>query len=454
MSGERRAVPSSLSNPDLDPLWASARARLDRYGTKRRGRLTLPDGLSDIARHAVRSLLNRDRLPRQVDLSEMESALTRLDLGPDLDASLSLLGFAPSPHAADRRAQRESTRSTRLALEAAVAVWPEPWAATWLDEVVAGGVLAGLSPAEAVAVVADVRRLLDTIEVTRQPRPPLITNDDGLAARSDLAAAVLGSAHALDNDQVRQRAMVRALSHRQSHAVHPDPLPSRRGSDSPDPLPGRTGQRDHPEARNTTETAKVWERAGFHLDSVSAPVLTWGLDLNPDSALADLATQATAAGIPLHLSNFALTRHSPVSAKPGAMILLAENPRVVEAAAELRVPWTVIATGGNPTSAPLTLVGQFLNSGAVVRYHGDFDPAGLGICRRVASLGCEPWLMSARDYDLACEEAIASGVELPRAPGPCGPTPWDNTLQTRFDTVGVVVHEEFVLHRLLDPNRW
>ena len=410
-----------MGSADLVPLWQAARQRLDRFGPDRRGQVPLPDNLTDGAAHALRSLLERNRLPQRLHLAEIEAALGRIGLGPDLDAALTALGFPPSPDARDRLDQRLRVQSTRRSLDQEVSRWPESWASSWLDELLAGGSLAGLATDDAIGVARDVRRVLDALD-NRPLIRSLIHDNSGLASRSDLATALFGSAHALDNDQLRHRATVRALAHR--HQIDSD------------------------------DSGEVWKRAGFHLDSVSAPVLTWGLDLAPPSPLAQLAAAATAAGVPIHLSNFALSRHPARIATSGAAVLLVENPRVVEAAAELRVPWGVIATGGNPTTAPMNLVRRLLASGAVVRYHGDFDHPGIGICRRMADLGCTPWMMSGDEYAAACRLAASAGLDLPVADGPCGPTPWDDSLRSRFDEHRLVVHEELVLRRLLDPARW
>src|SRR6185295_7283748 len=58
----------------------------------------------------------------------------------------------------------------------------------------------------------------------------------------------------------------------------------------------------------------------------------------------------------------------------------------------------VLATNGQPSSAVLLLLDQLLESGAALRYHGDFDTPGLAICERLTHRGVIPWRMTARDY--------------------------------------------------------
>ena len=204
---------------------------------------------------------------------------------------------------------------------ATVLSWPEEWASAWIEEVIRSG---GLRDPQ---LVGQVRTILDAVA------------DGDPVSRVDLAARLFGDAHALDTDSRLEAATARALRHR----LGPDP------------------------------PAEVWTQAGITLDLVSAPVLTWNLP-------GELAQRATELGFPLHLSQLAL-RTCPVTAPKGADVLVVENPRVVEAAAQVRSPLTVVSTNGNPSGAVRLLLDQLVAAGCDVRYHGDFDAAGLAICR-------------------------------------------------------------------------
>src|SRR5690606_14644784 len=125
-------------------------------------------------------------------------------------------------------------------------------------------------------------------------------------SRVDLAARVLGSAHALDTGTRVEAAVARALSYQAGPADHRD----------------------------------LWAQAGVHLDLTSAPALTWALPLVRDAALAEVCAAAREAGVPLHLSRFALERH-PIGVERGSTVLVVENPRLVEAAAQLRCATSV-----------------------------------------------------------------------------------------------------------------
>ena len=109
----------------------------------------------------------------------------------------------------------------------------------------------------------------------------------------------------------------------------------------------------------------------------------------------------------------------------------------------------MVATNGNPATAVTTLLDQMRASGATVWYHGDFDAAGIAICRRMHGSRCMPWMMAGRDYRSAIDRATNGGVRLEKDPKSCGPTPWDPSLEQAFDTLRLMVHEEFVLNEVL-----
>jgi uncharacterized protein (TIGR02679 family) len=202
-------------------------------------------------------------------------------------------------------------------------------------------------------------------------------------------------------------------------------------------------------ARDGPESERgAWERAGMPLDLVSAPVLAWGLPLIGDSAVARSSRAMTAAGLPLHLSTVAL-RAEPLRVPRETVVLVVENPRLVEAAAQRSLPGAVLCTNGNPTTAPTEAIARLRSAGAGLRYHGDFDTAGLAMTARAAAMGCAPFLMTAADYRAALAVASSSGVELPHDTAPIPPTPWDDALASAFAESRRVVHEERVMDEVL-----
>lgn len=397
------SVPASLRSGELDALWERVRERLETSGLDNRGRLRLPD-LSSRGRLALQSLIDR-RPGAMVDLGVLEAALVRLGVGDDLPTALDALRHPVSGEPAARRAERAERRRAHSAARAACDSWPEPWAREWIDGVIRAGVLRGFDDDQARDLVGQVREVLDRLE-----RGPAART-----SRVDLAAQILGSSHALDTGSRLETAVTRALR-------------LQLGAD---------------DARD------LWEQAGVHLDLTSAPALTWGLPFTSECGLTALAVAATTRGIPLHLSRFALERH-PADVVPGTTLLVVENPRIVEAAAQAHSSTPVISTNGQPSSTVLLLLTQLREAGAELYYHGDFDTPGLAICARMATLGLTPWHMSARDYRDALAAADSEGTPLPLDMLPPGSTPWDPTLRELFDRERRIVHEERLLPRLIE----
>ncbi len=398
-----RPVPASLTAPGLAGVWAAARRQLDRYGPERRGAIARPD-LDPSSALALESLLGR-KPTKRLDLSKLEAALITREVGDDLGDALTRLGHPPSPDAARRRIARARSGAAREALERAVASWKEPWAASWAEGIVRAGLLGDLNGDAADGLVADVRHLLDYLDLVEPPG----------ASRTEVAAKLFGSAHALD-----QGTRLAAFA---THALR-----QRVG-----PLEGR----------------ELWEKAGILADRVSAPVLTWALPVVGSSALDEQIRAASAGSLPLHVSLMALQCH-PVAVLRGARVLVVENPRLVEAAAERNLAGCVVASNGNPSTAVTTLLRQLQRSGASIWYHGDFDAPGIAICRRMHELGCMPWMMDSSDYEDAIRLAEQTDVRLEPDPKDCGATPWDPTLQAVFGYRRLIVHEEFVLDHVLD----
>jgi uncharacterized protein (TIGR02679 family) len=388
----------------MSPVWDAVRQRLESRGVENRGQIRLPAVPSE-ARLTLTGLLGR-KPTTMLDLATVEVALVNLGIGGDLVMALDNLGFAPSPEPATRRAARAERQSARSAARAAVHAWPEPWAAAWIDDVVRAGLLRGLDAPAVITLVESTRRVLDRLDAASVDRP---------ISRTDLAATVLGSSHALDTGTALETAVARALAHRMDH----------------DLIEG------------------AWERAGVHTDHVSGAVLTWALPLLPKSGLHDLTTTATKVGVPLHLTRYALIQH-PVQVAAGTTMLVAENPRVVEAAAQRSSARATITTNGNPSAAVRLLLDQLLSCGATLLYHGDFDVPGLAICARMQQMGLVPWRMNASNYRAAVDAAAANGVQLPVEDRPPGPTPWDPVLQSAMQEAGRIVHEERLLDDVLE----
>lgn len=400
----------SLLAPAMVPVWVAVRERLERQGHDSRGRVRLPE-LGPDARRTLRSLLCRPA-GKTVDLAALEAALKDLAVGDDLAAALAALGQPVSPEPARRRAAAAAALAAREAARSAAGAWPEPWAPAWIDEVVRAGILRHRTADETVALVADVRKVVDHVDGFLGGTGP------GELGRTELAARLFPSSHELDTGTRLEAAATRALRH-------------------------RLGDLD---------TRDLWARAGARLDRTSAPALTWRLPLDPATTLGALVAASTSAGLPYHVTQLALQEH-PVVHDPKAStdILVTENPRIAEAAAERRHPGAVVATNGNPSGAVLLLLQRLVEVGADLRYHGDFDAAGLAICGRLHQVGLVPWRMTAADYLAAVDGARQDGVALLHDPRPVPQTPWDPALHAAFSQHRLVIHEERLLDALLRP---
>ena len=393
----------SLGSPDLVPVFETIRSRLERVGEQRRGRVRLPEDVSSRAVSLLEVLVD-GKVRRTVDLEVLERKLIDLGVGHDLVSALAALGYPVSEEPARRRAARRAAFDARSAARAEVERWETDWGREWIDSITARGLLSGLDASAAVALVSGTREILARIDASDGPDRP---------SRVDLAADLLGDSHALDWTTRHSQAVTRALS-----------------------------------IRFGGEGRDAWERAGVNLDRVSAPALTWGLTSAAPGGLSRLLLEANDLGTPLHLSLLALRRH-PVVVKPGSDVLVTENPRMVEAACDRRTSYPVIALNGNPSSAALLLIDQLLRSGASLRYHGDFDAAGLQICARMHRLGLMPWRMDCRAYCDALAEAQSLGARLPTDGHRSPPTPWNPALQEAFDRYRLIVHEERLIPSLV-----
>ena len=426
-------TPPSLLEAGLQPVWARTRRHLDKHGMHRRGAIALPD-LDPASELTLRSLLGR--VNKRLDLARLETALVERGIGADLSEALTRLGHPLSAEAAQRRSGRARASAAQAVLRDAAESWQEPWAREWADAAIKAGLHSGLDPSEVATLVEDVRRLIDhldrcdSIAAAAGPRPRpgpgprgsldraelAMQHEPRPASRTELAASLFGSSHALDQGTRLASFVTRALRCRLG-----------------EPLGGR----------------ELWEASGIQPDRVSAPALAWAIPVTGNSPVDRAIRAATDGGLPLHVSLLAMLQH-PLQVPDGSPVLVVENPRLVEAAAERGLGCCTVSTNGNPTTAVTTLVQQLQESGARLWYHGDFDAAGIAICRRMHGLACRPWRMDARDYQEAVTRAERDGVRLDRDSKACGPTPWDPALEELFDARRLIVHEEYVLDAVLD----
>lgn len=369
-------LPNWLADPALLPVWQRLRAPLER-GT-RTTRLT---ALDRATRHALSGVLGR---PLVGDVPLVLADISEL-LERRAGLTLEQVVVAATGPLRDRTAE-QAAREVPLALLASVDL-------AWAEDVRRSGLLTRLPNAEIVARQAvAVRALL--------PASPA-------RLRTEVAVAVTGDAHALDEGHALAAVVLRGLA----------------GGTVP----------STPAQRRT-----LWEESGVLADTVSTSVLTLGLRPVAAGPREQALRDAADRGDPVHLTPWDLRRLDPA---PGSgRVLVVENPSVLESfAARHGGRFAVVCTAGWPAAVALDLLDRLA---VPLSYHGDFDWRGVEICSWLMSRhAVEPWRMSATDYLAAPGGGSLTGREVA--------TPWDQELGTTMRERGLAIHEEQVVDVVL-----
>lgn len=329
-----------------------------------------------------------------------------------IDASLSEAGLATSlRHALEqldgpmvnRQAVRDEERARWEATVKAVgleslAVWLAPPLNLGLVKRFAGG------QAEAAA------QILARVELVLRRLPA-----QGLT-RSELAAAVLGDAHALDNGRPEASIVLNVLKH------------ARRDTEA---------EQDPEEERRET-----WATAGVLVNELARPALFLNLPVVPGHA------QLAPPGEPSFVSLRKLLRNFLAWNVTDRDVFVCENPNIVAIAADRlgSVCAPLVCTDGMPAAAQRTLLTQLAAAGARLWYHGDFDWPGIRIANLVVrEHAARPWRMSTEDY------AVSTTMVATRVPlvGSDVEASWDAALSARMTLLDVSVAEEAVVSGLL-----
>ena len=348
----------------------------------------------------------------QLDLGRIDRLLRASGLAAGLATCL-YESSGPLDDAAGSRRAAEATRreaSDRLWSEASrhAVFLAHPALTDWL----ALERTAGRLPSE-----PDVRRsaLFASLDVLGHlPHPGI-----GLA---QLATQVLGHAHALDSGAV-PATVLRGLA----WLAEVRDVPA-----------GAEGRR------------ALWAQFGIALDTVSSTVLVFGLRLLGDGPIATTLGVNAAAGIPVRLTLGQVQHYLRGQVGGPPIVWVCENPSVVEEAADkIGVGCApLISVEGRPSVAVLLLLRALRRSGCDLRYHGDFDWAGLAIASSIFELGATPWRMSAADYLSALDRIRLRLPSLGTAP--LGETSsWDPLLANEMRQHGSQIEEEHVVNDLL-----
>lgn len=378
---------------------AGLRARLRRRFSL--GQVSEVFTLTDLApdeRAALADMLGlRVRKARSltVRLDELDHALRRAGLAASLHHALELLdGPIPDLHA--QRARRE--RAWRALFDEPV----HPKLSVLLADAQGRGLVKRLSasrPERARPLLQAVSRVLGCLPVEGVPR-------------SQLAAEVLGDAHALDTGRAEATLALAVLRV---------------------PEDGR--------ARHT------WARAGVLVNEFAKPALAFNLAAEPDTPAGAITHSARQAAEPLHLSLRLLLRAPPRWRVRGQPVFVCENANLLAIAAD-RLGSScaaLVCTDGMPAASQRTLLHQLADQGAELRYHGDFDWPGLRIGNFILrSFGAVPWRFCSADY-----EAHPGHRGRPLQGRPVVAA-WDSLLAPAMAAAGQVLEEEAVAASLLE----
>ncbi|SNS84081.1 TIGR02679 family protein [Actinomadura meyerae] len=397
-------APDRLRAADLRPLWTELHRRFSTGAAVTR--VTVRN-LDEGQRAALADLLGMDRYPG----STVTVAVERLDkifielTGSDTRAiTESLLG--PIGDQARERRERQRERSALWEwLASHPVVRGEPELGRWGDDVRRQGLVMGSVPA--------TRSLLERVLKVLAALP-----SDGRPLQA-FATDLFGDSHALDDGGRLSGLVLRAQAIR--YGIEP-------------PV-------------DASERRGLWERSGVACDTLSTTALVAGLRPGGDDVLARTLRmwsdvgQATVVTLEQLRGSPALRLDSP-EALDSPEVWVTENPTILALAIGrfgAGCP-PLVCSSGWPNSAVIRLLRALGESGAVLRYHGDFDGEGLRIAAHVmAKTGAVPWRMSSADY-LAAVDSAEDG-DLPE-PGRVGESPWDPKLAVAIAERGVAVLEE------------
>lgn len=397
-----RRLPEWLTDPALDGVFARLQDRLERTGLQPSGRLRVSLESRE-ERHALSALLGRSVTREQMtlDLGVLDRRLReRSGCGGLVDVVEAHAG-RPLRDRPGERADRRSRREEPLAL--AGQLLDQPWTDAWVAQLRRTGLLARAADPEAV-----VRQAVAVLNALHGGTAP--------GSRVELAAHVVGDAHALDEDRVLHRVVLRGLA----------------------------AARELPAPESLTDRRALWESFGVGPDTVSSTCLTLGLNSSGSDSVAMRLRAAAEAGDPVHLTRRDLRRLSGF-AVPEQPVLVCENPRVLEAVADTRViAVPVVCMFGEPNTVVSSVLSSLADLDATLRYHGDFDWPGIAIANRaIARFDAEPWLMGVSDYEASVRH------DAPALEGTPVEATWDAELGPAMRAHGRCLHEETVLPALL-----
>lgn len=371
------------------------------------------DDLDAAALGALRQLSGQaSRASRSItlDVADLDARLLRAGLADSLRDALERIDGPIAPLASQRRERQ--------------AQWDALWSSSthtpvlrnWLGNTIARTLVKrlGREPTDATNLLAAADAVLRQLPA------------HGLT-RSQLAARTLGDAHALDAGRPVASLVLAAWRHRNSAVAE--------GSDESGSAPGES----------TLERPRAtWARAGVLVNELARPALFLNLPFPVQPHV------HVPVGEPGYLSLRQLLRHAPPWPLAGRTVFVCENPDILAIAADRLgadcAP--LVCTDGMPAAAQRTLLDQLAAAGAQLRYHGDFDWAGLAIGNHVMrTWKAAPWRFGAADYASALAHAPARPRDLDA--DHAIDAIWDSALGPDLREHGLSIAEEAVAESLL-----
>ncbi|RWN02643.1 MAG: TIGR02679 family protein [Mesorhizobium sp.] len=256
--------------------------------------------------------------------------------------------------------------------------------------------------------------------------------------RSQLAADVLGDAHALDNGRAAAALVLTVLR----QIARPAPDAAAADEDDETVRESREDVIADP-AAGAERIRETWARAGVLVNELARPALFLNL---PTSGT---ESDRLPLGEPAYASLRSLLRSPSRWEVAGRNVYVCENPNLLAIAADR---WgadcaPLVCTDGMPAAAQRCLLAQLALAGARLRYHGDFDWPGLRIGNQVMrEHGAEPWRFGAADYVAAVR--TVPGLAHPLG-GNMAEASWDGALAPAMREHGVAIAEEALAASLL-----
>lgn len=392
-----------LGGAELAALRQRLRRHFERLNDGKAGPTLQLDRLSPGEHAALAQLTGRPSRP---------SRSARIDIAT-IDAALRAAGIADS--LCDGLERLDGPITSRAAVQAAhTAAWSavtampgrHPMLQVWLLAPQAGALLKRLTRQDtgsAAALLARADAVLQALPARGMPR-------------AQLAAQVLGNAHALDAGQPVASVLL---------AVWRQHEPAADTEDDGDPERSRD----------------TWARAGVLVNELARPALVLNLP------------GVGAPGEPTYLSLRQLLRAPPAWPLAGSTVFVCENPNLLAIAADQLGAHCapLVCTDGMPAAAQRTLLGQLARAGAQLRCHADFDWPGIRIANHVQrSCGARAWRMAAEDYAVAAQTAPHAERDLGDGAVTAS---WDAGLAPAMQLAGFAIAEEAVAQGLLEDLR-